>query len=224
MNDKIGLEKMVETLENILKSGARLEDKVGRIWITVDKARALLADERAQKPVATGLVEAIKKDIAKSKLPGLNKAIVYTILSRHADDKQDVVDRKPIIEPTIEYLTAAGCYLSIHDERVSQDKKWGTQNHDDLKWLAILMEEVGEVAMTLLDNKAKGHPEYLRNKELIQIAAVVVAWMECLTRDGRGAKVWEQKSILTPRQPSTPPSIKGFDEVRKAHKDKESKP
>lgn len=85
-----------------------------------------------------------------------------------------------------------GTFQSIRDERNFQDRKWGIQNHDDKTWLAILMEEVGELAMTLLDNKEKGHPDFLRNKELIQVAAVAVAWMECLARKGDGAKVWEE--------------------------------
>ena len=95
-------------------------------------------------------------------------------------------------------LRAIGCYQSIHEERLCQDKKWGEQNHDDKTWLAILMEEVGEVAMTILDSKEKGHPDFLRNKELIQVAAVVVAWMECLAKRGEGAKIWEEKCLPTP--------------------------
>jgi hypothetical protein len=84
-----------------------------------------------------------------------------------------------------------GCCESIRYERQAQDKKWGIQNRSNLRWLAILMEEVGELAMCLLNSKHKGHPDYLRNKELIQVAAVCVAWMECLARKGEGAKMWE---------------------------------
>jgi len=56
----------------------------------------------------------------------------------------------------------------IIDERRRQDKKWGEQNHDDWHWLAILTEEVGEVAKAMLDL----NPKQIY-KELIETAAVV---------------------------------------------------
>lgn len=65
----------------------------------------------------------------------------------------------------------------VHDERLNQDKKWGLQDHDDGYWLAILTEELGEVA-TEIQNKDK---QRLR-EELYQVAAVAVAWIEALDR------------------------------------------
>ena len=89
--------------------------------------------------------------------------------------------------------------LEIARERTSQDEKWGEQNHPDgtsinnkwladiarnitdqnaqngkLTWLDILNEEVGEAS-------AEETPEALRT-ELIQSAAVLVAWIECIDR------------------------------------------
>ena len=63
-------------------------------------------------------------------------------------------------------------------ERNRQDSKWGEQNHDVYKWLAILGEEVGEA------NKASLEENYddLIN-ELIQIGAVTVAMIESLERN-----------------------------------------
>jgi len=34
----------------------------------------------------------------------------------------------------------------VMNERARQDQKWGEQNHPDLYWLGILMEEAGEAA------------------------------------------------------------------------------
>jgi NTP pyrophosphatase (non-canonical NTP hydrolase) len=78
----------------------------------------------------------------------------------------------------------------ILDERKSQDEKWGVQNHNSLKWLAILTEEVGEVAelcnkitpKVLCDKKL--HKPLYENmeKEVIQCAAVCVAWLEFIER------------------------------------------
>ena len=38
-------------------------------------------------------------------------------------------------------------------ERVVQDKKWGQQHHPVITWLAILAEEVGEVAREVEDQE-----------------------------------------------------------------------
>ena len=40
----------------------------------------------------------------------------------------------------------------IYDERLQQELKWGTQHHGKYLWLTILMEEVGEVANSILEN------------------------------------------------------------------------
>ena len=66
---------------------------------------------------------------------------------------------------------------SIFKERVKQDNKWGEQNHDIYKWLAILGEEVGEVNKAALESK---YDEIIN--ELIQIGAVSVAMIESLER------------------------------------------
>jgi NTP pyrophosphatase (non-canonical NTP hydrolase) len=65
----------------------------------------------------------------------------------------------------------------IRDERRRQDEKWGSanvlQNGSRELRLAVLTEEVGEVAKAILDHD---HREML--EELIQVAAVAVAWLE----------------------------------------------
>ena len=65
----------------------------------------------------------------------------------------------------------------IQAERQRQDDKWGADRMlDNYVWLAILTEEVGEAAEATL----KELPEV--EKEVVQIAAVAVAWLECLQR------------------------------------------
>lgn len=73
----------------------------------------------------------------------------------------------------------------VNAERQKQDEKWGEQNHT-YQWTSILGEEYGEVceAMNRVlfgDNKAKAHNDL--RMELIQCAAVCVAWVECLDRN-----------------------------------------
>ena len=65
----------------------------------------------------------------------------------------------------------------IKKERERQDKKWGIQNHNIFKWLAILGEEVGEVNKSALENN---YQEVI--SELVQIGAVTVAMIESLER------------------------------------------
>lgn len=92
----------------------------------------------------------------------------------------------------------------VDDERYQQDRKWGQQNHPDgtlddpirraeadykrdradvaarfgwLTWRHILDEEVFEAF-------AETDPEKLR-AELIQVAAVAVAWIEAIDRRTR---------------------------------------
>lgn len=63
---------------------------------------------------------------------------------------------------------------AIKAERHNQLVKWGNQKHTDLGWLCIFMEEAGEVAKAILEDDSVG-----MNKERIQAAAVLVAWLEC---------------------------------------------
>lgn len=62
-------------------------------------------------------------------------------------------------------------------ERKRQDELWGIQNHDPYKWLTILIEELGEVSQDFLKSRPIEAME-----EMIQSAAVIVAWIECTQR------------------------------------------
>lgn len=77
-------------------------------------------------------------------------------------------------------------YAAIDAEREAQQRKWGGFHgwgHGDCSgWgitettkMTVLAEEVGEVARTVLDRT----PDRLR-AELVQVAAVAVAWLESL--------------------------------------------
>ena len=66
-------------------------------------------------------------------------------------------------------------------EQLKQSGKFAATCADDTlsagQKLAILVEEVGEVARAICDRD----PEHMR-EELIQVAAVAVAWVEALSR------------------------------------------
>lgn len=65
----------------------------------------------------------------------------------------------------------------IRDERARQDAKWGEQNHSDVWWHVILSEEFGEVPRAIFEGDEAG-----LDAELIQVAAVAVAWLESRRR------------------------------------------
>ena len=83
-------------------------------------------------------------------------------------------------------MTREAIWLAILAERQAQAKKWNT-HHDwgfgdcsnnqvaPITKVAVLSEETGEVARAVLEN----NNEQLKI-ELVQVAAVAVAWLESL--------------------------------------------
>lgn len=81
---------------------------------------------------------------------------------------------------------------AVSMERVKQDIKWGEQNHSYERWMTILMEEVGETAECVLEADPHNITHYnacLENLEyeLIQVAAVCIAFIESMHRQELGA-------------------------------------
>jgi NTP pyrophosphatase (non-canonical NTP hydrolase) len=76
-------------------------------------------------------------------------------------------------------------YSDVHQERIAAHQKHGAMGNsrenaswDDREWLPILMEEVGEVAHWWTYD-SHGELKHLR-KELIQVAAMAIAWIESI--------------------------------------------
>jgi len=71
---------------------------------------------------------------------------------------------------------------AISLERSEQLNKWGEQaKHNTMEaWVCILVEEVGELVKAINDPLAGKDAR----AELVQVAAVAVAWMEDLTKPG----------------------------------------
>lgn len=76
----------------------------------------------------------------------------------------------------------------IAAERGRQDARWGIQDHPSPAWTAILGEEFGEVSKAVVEAtfthniKALPSLEAHLEMELVQVAAVCVAWIEAITR------------------------------------------
>ena len=91
----------------------------------------------------------------------------------------------------------------VAQERLKQNIKWGVQNHNVVEWVAILTEEVGEVAKEAVDfhfangdinpNLKAGITLQMQRlmdyrKECIQVAAVAVQMVESLDRQLKKSK------------------------------------
>lgn len=63
-------------------------------------------------------------------------------------------------------------------ERCKQAGKCGQQDHDNGRWLAILMEEVGDASKEILDGE---DPHKMRH-EVTQVMAVAFAWRAAIER------------------------------------------
>ena len=73
----------------------------------------------------------------------------------------------------------------VEFERKLQDKKWGEQNHPQMDWLGILAEEFGEAAKECNEFHFRQIRRIELREELIQVAAVAVAMIESLDRNGK---------------------------------------
>lgn len=88
---------------------------------------------------------------------------------------------------------------AIYRESLLQDEKWGLQDHEPEIWLAILVEEVGELAQAMLaDRFDKGHDVKMNDShsdsmetEAIQIGAVAGQFVDAVIR--REAEAEEAK-------------------------------
>lgn len=74
-------------------------------------------------------------------------------------------------------LTTQDALYHVLAERRRQDQRWGFQDHAPAGWLALMAEELGEVARAALERKPEDYP-----RELVQLAALAVAALECLSR------------------------------------------
>lgn len=72
--------------------------------------------------------------------------------------------------------------MSVLNERLRQNEKWGEQNHPDEVWLAILSEEVGETSQAILHTMFGGKAAGTTRAELVQSCAVALQWIECIDR------------------------------------------
>ncbi len=90
----------------------------------------------------------------------------------------------------------------VREERIRQDTKWGVQNHDDFEWLAILVEEVGEIGKSLAESRINPESELKAlelfenmKQEIVQTAAVCIAWLENIRSKEKEGNKEPQRSL-----------------------------
>lgn len=69
-------------------------------------------------------------------------------------------------------------FTEVMNERTRQNEKFGPQDHNLYKWIAILLEEVGEASQAILKTEFEGGNIEAVEAELIQVAAVSVYMLE----------------------------------------------
>ena len=74
-------------------------------------------------------------------------------------------------------MTKSEFHEAVQTEREHQIEKWGDQAHHPSRWLAILVEEIGEVASEAVKGIVSDNANLSMESELIQAAAVIEAWM-----------------------------------------------
>ncbi len=90
----------------------------------------------------------------------------------------------PLDPDDVEFGRYERALIDVENEMQRQDDKWGPQDHPDIVWLAVLTEEVGEVAKEILERRSGGGFDL--RKELVQVAAVSVQWLMAMERAERG--------------------------------------
>lgn len=72
----------------------------------------------------------------------------------------------------------------VDKEMQQQDKKWGADRHQEpLTWLAILTEEIGEIAQAILHDQHGGNHAGTLEIELVQAIAVGLQWLKDIGHD-----------------------------------------
>lgn len=82
----------------------------------------------------------------------------------------------------MDYKHTFKVFKEVYEERKKQVNKWGLQNHSPADYLMILGEEVGEVNRAALEAHFHGANLKPYRNELIQVAAVAIAMIECFDR------------------------------------------
>ena len=149
--------------DNLRAENERLDKLNLKLQLNLDTKLAIY-DPTARLEDVQAENERLVKSLNENCEQGLKNAAAFVAMKTRAETAEAE-------------LTAARPLIEVSAERKRQDEKWGIQNHGPDGWLAILAEEVGEVARAILEGRSFDY-----GKELTQVAAVAIAALECLGR------------------------------------------
>lgn len=128
--------------------------------------------------IARGYLHELEHDGARP-----SADILYRLACQFGCPMEQLLEVRPLTPTVAEITDRAICDVLI--ERARQDAKWGEQNHAPEIWLAILQEEVGEMATAMLRRRF-GQYEHRESMELraeaVQVTAVGLAFVQYLDR------------------------------------------
>ena len=82
----------------------------------------------------------------------------------------------------IDWRRTVGVLKAVQDERASQDRQFGLQDHTPAEWITILGEEYGEACRGAYEAWRNNSGTAAYRAELLHVAAVAVVAIECLDR------------------------------------------
>ena len=162
-----------ETLQGIQEIFAQIER-------TLDQAPSMEDTGLAEQGIVLGIVHGrIQKAAIELRYANGSKEALHGYLLRLIG-----IGIKMIQDiPKIGFTRLETIYREICEERCSQDRKFGIQNHDPITWTAIIGEEVGEAQEEIFHSVCgmQSRMPYLR-VELLQTITVCVSAIQSMVR------------------------------------------
>lgn len=139
-------------------------DDPHRVWVVWDEPRQIQGGARAV------YTSALWRDLEPAPgAPVCRRPAEPAAATALASEQPTPVPLPPGVPESSEY--ARWGWSDVTKERLRQDAKWGvSRNLHPQLWLAVLVEEVGEVGQAILNGEIDNYRE-----ELVQVAAVALA-------------------------------------------------
>ncbi len=169
------MEKYIKELEGTI----HLPDRMRRSLLDFARGIRVLVDEERQKQNPDDSLITILCEAGR-----LGYRYLADLQSQSEQIAKEIVDAIPeqdIKDFSKTFVVATKASKPILDailtERFNQDEKQGELNHGDHFWVGELLEQIGAAIKTW----HVGQEDLLRAR-VVEVAAVAVAWLECMKR------------------------------------------
>ena len=153
------------------------------VIIYVDTNHYELTPEKLKDYIRSQTSETIDiKERVSLEIEGLSRLAGHFQIQGKFDEHKEVVEMLRMEYglwtdghiPLTRYSDRSFVYEIIEQECKKQDEKWGIQKHSTPKWNMIFDEEKGEMCKAYIEGR---RDEFMG--ELIQMAALIVQWLNC---------------------------------------------